>query len=91
MESNNRRSQVVKNIGKLIIIGLLVNSMGVANSYNDTKLWNSAETGAVGGIGYFKGMDVNIKNDKGQTPLMIAVQKGYADVVRSMAEGTASY
>ena len=40
---------------KIILIGLVCNlSMVYAQSYEETKLWNSAKTGAVGGINYFK-------------------------------------
>jgi len=58
--------------------------MAYGESYNEKKLWNSAKTGAVGGINSFKNLDANIKNEEGQTPLMIAVQNGYTDVVRSL-------
>lgn len=68
----------------IVVFWILVNSMGFARSSSDEKLWNSANTGAVGGIGYFKDMDANIQNDEGQTPLMIAVKNGYIDVVRSL-------
>lgn len=53
----------MKNIIKVIIIGLVVNNIGWANTYNDKKLWNSAKTGAVGGINYFKDVNANIKNE----------------------------
>ena len=54
--------------------------------YESKRLWQSVKTGAVGGIGYFKGMNANIKNEQGQTPLMVAVQNGYTDVVRALGE-----
>jgi len=63
---------------------LLVLTMGHTQSYDKKKLWKSAKTGAVDGINYFKGLDANIKNEEGQTPLMIAVKNGYTDVVRSL-------
>ena len=54
--------------------------------YESKRLWESAQTGAVGGIGYFKNMNANIKNEKGQTPLMVAVKNGHTDVVRALSE-----
>jgi hypothetical protein len=49
--------------------------------YESELLWKSATTGAVGGIGYFKNVNANIKNKQGQTPLMVAVQNGHSSVI----------
>ena len=54
--------------------------------YDSERLWKAVEIGAVGGIGYFKGMNANIKNEQGQTPLMVAVKNGYTEVVRALGE-----
>jgi len=54
--------------------------------YESELLWKSATTGVVGGIGYFKNVNANIKNKQGQTPLMMAVKNGYTDVVRALGE-----
>jgi uncharacterized RDD family membrane protein YckC len=52
-------------------------------------LWKSAKTGNVFyKIGYFDGVDANIKNEQGETPLIIAVKNGYDDVVDSMSSAT---
>ncbi len=49
-------------------------------------LWKIAKSGAVYPMGYFKGVDANIKNEEGQTPLMIATQNGHSDVIRSLSD-----
>ncbi len=54
--------------------------------HDSEQLWKAVETGAVGGIGYFKGINANIKNEQGQTPLMVAVKNGYTEVVRALGE-----
>jgi len=64
-------------------VALLI-SVGYGQSYDEEKLWNSAKIGALGGINYFKNVNANIRNEEGQTPLMIAVKNGYTDVVRSL-------
>jgi hypothetical protein len=79
-----KSKRIMTILGNIVVFWILVNSMGFARSSSDVKLWNSANTGAIGSIGYFKDMDANIKNDEGQTPLMIAVKNGYTDVVRSL-------
>ena len=54
--------------------------------HDSEQLWKAVETGAVGGIGYFKGINANIKNEQGQTPLMVAVKNEYTEVVRALGE-----
>lgn len=73
----------MKRLKKLILGVILLISIGNAQLYDEKKIWKSAQTGAVGGINYFKNLNANIKNEEGQTPLMIAVKNGYTDVVRS--------
>lgn len=77
---------MVKTSMKLFIGLIWVLSISDAKSYEEKKLWESARTGAVGGIDYFRGTDANIINDDGQTPLMIAVKNGHTEVVRSLNE-----
>ena len=77
---------MVKNSIKVFIGLMWVLSMSDAQSYEEKRLWESARTGAVGGIGYFRNTDANIVNDDGQTPLMIAVKNGHTEVVRSLNE-----
>ncbi len=74
----------MKVLKRLILSIVLVISLGNGQSYDEKKLWESAKTGALGGINYFKNLDANIKNEEGQTALMIAVKNGYTDVVRSL-------
>ena len=81
----NRKIEILK---KLIWGVLLVLTVGHTHSYDEKRLWGSAQTGAVGGIGYFEGVDGNIKNKKGQTPLMVAVKNGHTDVVLALSEAT---
>jgi len=50
------------------------------------ELWIVAKEGILHGMGYFKGINANIKNAKGQTPLMIAVKNGRIDVINALAE-----
>jgi len=50
------------------------------------ELWKAAKDGISYGRRHFKGVNANIKNAKGQTPLMIAVKNGYYDVVNDLAE-----
>lgn len=76
----------MKILNRLILSIILVISLGNGQSYDEKKLWDSARTGAVGGIGYFRDTDANIINDDGQTPLMIAVKNGHTEVVRSLNE-----
>ena len=84
MDSN--KDNKMKTLQRLTLSTLLVITIGFGQSYDEKKLWESAKTGAVGGIGYFKNMNANIKNEQGQTPLMVAVKNGYTDVVRSLSE-----
>ncbi len=74
----------MKILKRLILSIVLVISLGNGQSYDEKKLWDSVKTGAVGGINNFKDLNANIKNEEGQTPLMIAVKNGYIDVVRSL-------
>jgi hypothetical protein len=78
--------KVIKFWGHIIVIWGIITSTGYAQSYEEKRLWESARTGAVGGIGYLRGTDANIINDDGQTPLMIAVKNGHTEVVRSLNE-----
>ncbi|WP_309498486.1 RDD family protein [Sulfurovum sp.] len=48
------------------------------------NLWESAQTGVFYKLGYFDGVDANMKNDNGETPLIVAVKYGHYDVVDSM-------
>jgi len=50
------------------------------------RLWQSAKKGNIYGLGYFKNINANIRNEKGQTPLMLAVQNGHDMVVSMMRE-----
>lgn len=77
---------MVKNSIKVFIGLMWVLSMSDAQSYEEKRLWESARTGTVGGIGYFRDTDANIINDDGQTPLMIAAKNGHTEVVRSLNE-----
>lgn len=81
-----KNRNVIKFWGHLIVIWGIIASTGYAQSYQEKRLWESARTGAVGGIGYFRGTNANIVNDDGQTPLMIAVKNGHTEVVRSLNE-----
>jgi len=77
----------MRNNSITIVVGFVLSmSMCSGQTYDEKKLWKSAQTGAVGGIGYFESTDATIQNDEGQTPLMIAVQNGHTDVVRAMSE-----
>ena len=49
------------------------------------KLWESVHKGSIYPLGYFKDFDANIKNSEGRTPLMLAAQNGYSDVIRSLS------
>ena len=48
------------------------------------NLWNSAQTGITYQPGYFDGVDANMRNKNGETPLIAAVKNGYAYVVSAM-------
>ena len=74
----------MRNVKKYIVSVMLLSYVLYAQS--NQRLWDSANSGAVGGIGYFKGLNGNVQNDEGQTPLMIAVKNGYTDVVRSFED-----
>lgn len=50
------------------------------------NLWKSVETGSTYPLNYFNGLNANIKNKVGDTPLMVAVKNGHTDVVRSLSE-----
>ncbi len=52
------------------------------------RLWQSAKEGSIYRVGFFKDMNANIRNDKGQTPLMLAVKNGYDMVVSMLGEAT---
>lgn len=47
-------------------------------------LWRSAETGSIYGMDYFNDVDANVRNENGETPLIIAVRNGYSAVVDFM-------
>ena len=44
-------------------------------------LWESVKSGDRYGLCYFKDVDANIRNEKGETPLMVAVQNGHSSVI----------
>ncbi|HIP28100.1 MAG TPA: hypothetical protein EYG82_02890 [Sulfurovum sp.] len=46
------------------------------------KLWLNAQNGAMNASHTFKDFNATIRNEKGQTPLMIAVQNRYVSVVK---------
>lgn len=48
------------------------------------NLWKSVETGSIYGMNYFNGVDANIRNKAGETPLMVAVKNGNSLIVDSL-------
>lgn len=49
-------------------------------------LWKSAKNGSIYNLSYFKNVNANIRNEKGETPLMVAVKNGHDIVVDMMSE-----
>ncbi len=54
--------------------------------YHNELLWKATTSGAVVNMFSFKGMNANIKNEKGQTPLMVAVKNGHTRVVDALVQ-----
>jgi len=50
-------------------------------------IWLAAEKNNLYGKRHYKKVDLNLRNDKGQTPLMIAVQRGFIKVVEEFSKG----
>ena len=48
------------------------------------NIWESMAKGYLPNISYYKELNLNIRNSKGQTPLMIAVQNGHDSIVSSL-------
>ena len=70
---------------KKIVLIISIFFVSSLNSQNIQKqqFWEDAKKGYVYGIGHYKDVNLNVHNETGQTPLMIAVKNGYIDVVRS--------
>ena len=49
-------------------------------------LWQCVEENRCPASSFFRGMNANIKNEQGQTPLMVAAQNGYYYAIESLAE-----
>ncbi len=50
-------------------------------------IWIAAEKNNLYGKRHYKNIDLNLRNTKGQTPLMIAVEHGFVKVVEEFSEG----
>lgn len=48
------------------------------------NIWESMAKGYLQNISYYEELNLNIRNSKGQTPLMIAVQNGHDSIVSSL-------
>ena len=70
---------------KKIVLIISIFFVSSLNSKNIQKqqFWEDAKKGYVYGIGHYKDVNLNVHNETGQTPLMIAVKNEYIDVVRS--------
>ena len=49
--------------------------------------WLAAEKNNLYTGGYYRNVDLNLRNDKGQTPLMIAVKNGFINVIQQFSKG----
>ena len=49
--------------------------------------WLAAEKNNLYTGGYYKNVNLNLRNDKGQTPLMIAVENGFINVIQQFSKG----
>jgi len=56
-------------------------------SSEEKDIWKCAQKGYVRGTGYYKHKNLNFQNEKGQTPLMIAVKNGKPSVIYGFSEG----
>ena len=72
----------------MLLTALLFYASSVqANNIQKQQFWEDAEKGYLHNIGHYKHVNLNVHNDKGQTPLMVAVQNGHTNVVRAFADG----
>ena len=51
------------------------------------QFWEDAQKGYIYGIGHYKNVNLNVHNEMGQTPLMIAVRNGHRAVIDAFSEG----
>lgn len=74
---------------KKIILSLLIffTTNVVAENRHNQQFWKDAEKGYIHNMGYYKNVNLNIHNETGQTPLMIAVQNGHRAVIDAFSEG----
>lgn len=77
------------NATKVIEVGKRVEHINRKKIYSREEkiIWERAKDGKLYGAGYYEGKNLNIQNEKGQTPLMIAVKNGYYELILGFSEG----
>jgi len=75
----------ILNIQQIVLIAMVFFTYSI--EAQDKQLWEDAEKGYLHPIGHYKNVNLNIQNEDGQTPLMIAVKNKHTNVVRAFAEG----
>ena len=64
----------------------MISVAGYAETFKQKDLWKSVESGVTYPMYYFKGVDANIQNEEGDTPLIVAVKKGHVAAIRELNE-----
>lgn len=75
---------------KKAIVLLLLSTVIYAQSYKESvsqQFFKDAEKGYVYSLYHYKNENLNIQNEEGQTPLIVAVKYKHANVIRAFAEG----
>lgn len=78
----------ILNIKKIILATIVFfTTCSVAQTIKNQPFWEDAEKGYIYNIGHYKNINLNVQNEDGQTPLMIAVKNGHSSVVDAFSEG----
>jgi len=75
---------------KKTILALSLSASIYAQSYKESinqQFFEDAQKGYVYSLYHYKNENLNIQNEEGQTPLMVAVQYKHVNVIRAFADG----
>ena len=75
----------------LLLVAFAITGLFLAFAFSDDNLHHAACHGNIARVRSLLsgGIDVNIKDNNGMTPLWLATQNGHADIVRALISGGA--
>ena len=82
MESNLKRNRMIF----MVVWGVVLTTFSYGNDASEETLWKAAKTNNFCRTVTFKGMNADIYNEYGQTPLMVAVQQNNSRFIDCLRE-----